>query len=231
MMKKWGHVQGGWDSGHGPGRGTQEGKGRSKVKPRGADVVLGHDLQVSRERAGPLGGPTCVRPLLVFCSWFPKCAAAAHSHLPWLSFSRTSPRSKGGEPVCWPLPAAWGTQSLLFPPCQGVRSLLSSSPGSSHTGEITGPGSSPGTQQLPPQTPPLFPVSVGQWHHWPGGTQPPPLMVPRSGAAELVRRREGRWYSALGSVTHLCETVLSFPDLALLPWILSPNLPVLVASF
>lgn len=50
------------------------------------------------------------------------------------------PRSKGAEPVCGPLPTAWGTQSLLFPPCQGVRSLLSSSPGSSHTGEITGPG-------------------------------------------------------------------------------------------
>lgn len=142
MMKKWGHIQGGWDSDKdGLGRrGTQEGKGRSKVKPQGADVVLGHDLQVSRERAGPGEGPRASGPSLSSAAGFPNVLQLPTPTSRGFPLPAPPPCSKGAEPVCWPLPTAWGTQSLLFPPCQGVGSLFSSSPGSSHTGEITGPG-------------------------------------------------------------------------------------------
>lgn len=82
-----------------------------------------------------------------------------------------------------------------------------------------------------PQTPALSSVSVGHRHHcflWrPGWTQPPPLMLPRSGSAGQfwVRGREGRWCLAPGSMTHLCETV-RFPGLALLPGTLGLSLPL-----
>ena len=88
-----------------------------------------------------------------------------------------------------------------------------------------------GTQHLPPQIPPLSSVSLGRWYHcfsWrPGWTQPPPLMLPRSGAAGQfwVRGREGRRYLVPGSITHLCETVC-FPGLALLPGTLCLFLPL-----
>ena len=94
---------------------------------------------------------------------------------------------------------------------------------------------SPGTQHLPPQTPALSSVSVGRWLHcfsWrPGWTQPPPLMLPRSGAAGQfrVRGREGRWYLAPGSMTHPCETVC-FPGLALLPGTLCLSLPLALSG-
>ncbi|XP_059748785.1 ninein-like protein isoform X1 [Bos taurus] len=147
-----------------------------------------------------------------------------------------------------------GCSSLPFSPCQWECRLLTSSPRNPTWGEFTGPDPahdnltgtrsacprcplSHGTQHLPPQTPPLSSVSVGRRHHcfsWrPGWSQPPPLMLPRSGAAGQfwVRRKEGRWYLVPGSVTTCVKwsVFLAWPCF-LGPYAFLSHWPLLVPS-
>ena len=175
------------------------------------------------------------------------CSATSHS----LCVDRNQRRC--GACVQAPAPCM-GCSSLPFPPCQWECRLLSSSPRNPTWGEFTGPDPahdnltgtwsacprcplSHGTQHLPPQTPPLSSVSVGRRHHcfsWrPGWTQPPPLMLPRSGAAGQfwVRRKEGRWYLVPGSVTTCVKwsVFLAWPCF-LGPYAFLSHWPLLVPS-
>ena len=95
-----------------------------------------------------------------------------------------------------------------------------------------------GTQHLPPQIPPLSSVSLGRRYHcfsWrPGWTQPPLLMLPRSGAAGQfwVRGREGRWYVVPGSVTTCVkQSVFLAWNCFLGPYAFLSHWPLLVPSF